>query len=328
MWGPLRAELKGLRAWPPLNLPTTAVARAILRSVGRQSEFLIKHLPRVGVVRDRLPNGHTLTLWSRGDDWIANQVFWRGWEGYERETSALFFRLAARSRVTLDVGAYVGFYALLAAHANPQAAVFAFEPLPSVFSRLRNNVEANGLSNIECVEAAVGAADGMADFYHVAAETPSSSSLSYDFMRPTAGLTRSRVRVVALDTFLGERNVADVGLMKIDTETTEIDVLRGATQLLRRSKPLILCGVLPGHDVEGPLEDLLRPLGCHFYLLGPRGPEAREPVAADASRLNYLFAPLEASEGLAPVTTRAHSRRVVRMSGDPDGTWGLKDDDK
>jgi FkbM family methyltransferase len=292
----LKTLLKVVRAWAPLNVAMTATSRFALRLLGRQNEFLIKHLPRVGTVRDRLPNGRTLTLWSRGDDWVANQVYWRGWAGYEPGSSALFFRLATRSRVTLDIGAHVGFYALLAGHANPAGTVVAFEPLPFVLGRLRRNVLLNGLGNVECVGAAVGSAAGSADFYHAAVDVPCSSSLSYDFMRPTVGLARSPVRVVALDEFLAERGLCDVGLIKIDTETTEADVFRGARNLLAQARPLILCEVLPGHGVEEPLQALLGPLGYSFYLLHPDGPQPRSRIVADPVWLNYLFAPLGPDE--------------------------------
>src|SRR5262249_48901648 len=157
--------------------------------------------------------GKVLRLWSRGDDWVSNQVFWRGWSAYEPETCPLFFRLAQRSRATLDVGAYVGYFTLLAAHANPDARVFAFEPMPDIAARLRQNLALNELSGIECIEAAVGEADGHAEFYHTDVQFPTSSSLSQAFMG-TDGVTSSRVEVVALDRFLRERGVDHVDLLK------------------------------------------------------------------------------------------------------------------
>jgi FkbM family methyltransferase len=42
----------------------------------------------------------------------------------------LFWRLACKARVTLDIGAHVGYYSVLAGMANPAGTVFAFEPLP------------------------------------------------------------------------------------------------------------------------------------------------------------------------------------------------------
>src|SRR5689334_14287435 len=114
-----KGALKRLRVSQPLNYLLTSTARGLLRAVGWRSEFLIKHLHRAGIAECRLPNGRKLKLWSRGDDWVSTQIFWRGLEGYEPETAQLFLRLAADSSVTLDIGAYVGFYTLLAAQANP-----------------------------------------------------------------------------------------------------------------------------------------------------------------------------------------------------------------
>ncbi len=63
----------------------TSMTRAALSAVGANSELVVKHLHRVGTVRRILPNGRALVLGSHGDDWISNQVYWRGWAGYETE---------------------------------------------------------------------------------------------------------------------------------------------------------------------------------------------------------------------------------------------------
>jgi FkbM family methyltransferase len=265
----------------------------MLSAAGLRPELVVRHLHRVGSVRSRLPNGRTLHLWSRADDWVSNQVFWRGWTGYEPETTPLFFRLASRARVTFDVGAYIGFYSVLAAHANPNGRVFAFEPLPSVFSRLEDNVARNHLSSIVCVRAAVGAAEGTFPLYHRGTTPlPCSSSLTVGFMRETPDLLETAVPVLRLDSFARSRAIDRVDLMKIDTESTEPDVLRGAKDLLRETRPFIVCEVLPGRGAEEPLTDILRPLGYHFYHLTPEGPQERPDVRGHAAWLNYLFTTL------------------------------------
>lgn len=270
-----------------------------MSALGRHSELVIKHLHRVGRVQRKLPNGRTLKLWSRADDWVSNQVYWRGWEGYEPETVPLFFRLAARARVTFDVGAYVGYYSLLAAHANPAGRVYAFEPLLPVYERLRHNVALNGLTNVQCIASAVGAEDGTADFYSTATEMPCSSSLSYAFMRSAQRVSRIQVSVLTLDRFICEQQLGRVDLIKIDTESTEPQVLRGLANTLERDRPLIICEVLQGRGSERPLEELLAPLGYRFYLLTPDGPKVRERIKGHPEWLNYLFAtldPMEASK--------------------------------
>lgn len=288
--GRVAHALRRLRYSQPFNAIATTSVRAILGATGWRSELIIKHLHRVGNVRSPLPNGRVLHLWSRADDWISNQVYWDGWAGYEPETVPLFFRLASRARVTLDVGAYVGFYSLLAAHANPGGRVFAFEPLPEVFERLEANVARNDLDNVACVRAAVGVSEGTSPFYYRAqGSLPCSSSLSLDFMRETSDLTSTSVPVLCLDAFVRSRGITGVDLIKLDTESTEPDVLRGAMGLLRRSHPTIVCEVLEDRGAEAALTSILRPLGYRFYLLTPKGPEERPDVGGHPTWLNYLF---------------------------------------
>jgi FkbM family methyltransferase len=294
----IKSGLKKVRAWQPFSWVATSMVRAGMRAVGVQSELVIKHLHRVGGVSSRLPNGCKLRLWSRGDDWICNEVYWRGWQGFEPESSPLFFRLATAARVTLDVGAHVGFYSILAAHANPAGRVYAFEPLPSVYERLKKNVALNGLENVECIHSAASDTSGEAPFFHVAsAEYPSSSSLSYAFMSQAGYVTCSTmVPVVRLDDFAQSRELGPVDLVKVDTESTEPDVLRGMEQVLRRDKPDILCEVLVGVGTEGPLEALLRPLGYRYYMLTSAGPQEQHEIRAHSSWRNYMFSTREPQE--------------------------------
>jgi FkbM family methyltransferase len=288
----LKGAIKSFRASQPFNAVATAAVRGLLKAVGLRSEWVIRHLHRVGMVKVRLPNGRLLRLWSLGDDWVSNQIFWRGWNGYEPETAGLFFHLAQRAAVALDIGAHVGFFTLLAAHANPQGKVLAFEPLIPVRLRLQKNITLNELTNVVCVDAAVGDTDGIANFFHVPSGLPSSSSLSPEFMRGVGPLVSSPVPVVRLDGLLKERGIERVDLLKIDTESTEPRVLAGAKEMLRRDMPPIICEVLRGRGAERALDELLVPLGYRFYLLTPNGPQPKDHVEGHPQWLNYLFTPL------------------------------------
>jgi hypothetical protein len=79
-----------------------------------------------------------------------------------------------------------------------------------------------------------------------------------------------------------------VDLVKMDTETTEPDVLTGMGAFLSQSRPDIICEVLPLANVEA-LSDTLEPLGYAFYLLTNAGAEARELIVPDAQWRNYYF---------------------------------------
>jgi FkbM family methyltransferase len=283
-----RARLKALRALPTVNSVSTWFVRR-LRLRGSAFEWSVRHLHRVGSVTARLPNDRVLRLWSRGDDWISNQVYWRGWAGHEPETTTVFFRLAERSAFTIDIGAYVGYYALLAAHANPGGRVLALEPLPAVHARLARHVSLNRLANVECFMAAAGAREGTASFYHQAHGLPTSSSLSQEFMAQAADLVATEVPVVTVDGLVRERQVERVDLVKIDTESTEPDVLEGMRETLGRDRPALVCEVLKGRGAEERLAPILEPYGYRFYLLTPDGPERRSRIEGHPTWLNYLF---------------------------------------
>jgi FkbM family methyltransferase len=302
----VKRTLKGLRVSQPFNSIATSLVRATLRAIRVESSAVIRHLHRIGTVQSGLPNGRTLRLWSHADDWISNQVFWRGWAGYEPHTTPLFYEFAKRSSFTLDVGAYIGFYSILAAHANPASRVLAFEPLPTAFARLRRNIALNGLSNVACFESAIADRDGNADFFHsptgpeapagLTVGIPCSSSLSWDFMKDVPNLQRSKVAITRLETLLHQCQAPRVELMKIDTESTEPAVLAGMGERLACDRPIIVCEVLKGGRTERRLEEILAPLDYRFYLLTAEGPQQRDRIDGHAEDLNYLFTTLEPGE--------------------------------
>jgi FkbM family methyltransferase len=294
--GYVKQVLKGLRSSQPLNYLATGMVHALQTVTGVRSELVVKHLHKVGMVRRELPNGRTLRLWSRADDWVSNQVYWRGWSGYEPETVPLFFRLAARAQVILDIGAYVGFFALVAGHANPNARVYAFEPMPTVYERLRKNVAINQLSNVQCIRCAAGDTECTAEFYSTGSEMQCSSSLSLDFMQGAEDLYSFPVEVVPLDRFVRDNNLDPVDLIKIDTETTEPEVLSGMAETLARDHPMIVCEVLKDRGAENRLEAILSPLGYRYYQLTPDGPDLRDHVEGHPEWLNYLFTTLDSQE--------------------------------
>jgi FkbM family methyltransferase len=288
----IKDMLKRVRASQPLNHLTTAALKGLFNATGRQSEFVIKHLPRTGVTSVPLPDGQVLKLDATGEDWIPTQLFWRGWQGYEPELTALFYRLAHAAETVFDVGAHVGFFSLLAGLANPNARVFAFEPLARVHKRLARNVALNDLSNVRCICAAVGARAGTQEFYFPDEDEPVSSSLRSDMLLaslPADTVRHVSVSVVTLDEIVAQHKVARVSLLKLDTERTEHDVLAGGRATLARDRPEIICEVWPDAGNQQQLEDLLRPLGYRFYQLLPSGPAARTEIIGSEQALNYLF---------------------------------------
>jgi hypothetical protein len=82
-------------------------------------------------------------------------------------------------------------------------------------------------------------------------------------------------------------------VVKVDTETTEPDVLAGATRTLAEHRPWILCEVLRG-KTEPRLMEITRPLGYAWYQITDAVPYARtNEIVGDRTFEHpmWLFAP-------------------------------------
>jgi FkbM family methyltransferase len=231
----------------------------------------------------RAASGAELRFLLRG---TPTYLFWRG--EYEPETTSLFVSLAARARVILDIGTADGVYAILAAAANPDARILAFEPGDVAAETCARNIALNRprTRNVELHRIALGDRDEDTLLY-VAGESGGTSSLDPSFRRSHR---EQRVRVRRCDSLLSEVGVERVDLVKIDTEATEPAVLAGMRSTMERDKPDLVCEVLAGRT-EQSLGAMLAPLGYRYYWVSQRGLVRRNEVVGDKTyrHPNYFF---------------------------------------
>jgi FkbM family methyltransferase len=275
---------------PRVNRLATATGRLATR-LGVDPGHLAGRLPRQARFAVDLPGGGRLRM--HGGDRVANRVYWRGWRGHEPEASELWFRLAERmpAPVVLDVGAFSGYYALLAALAAPEATVIAFEPLAAARERLQRNLDLNLLSRVQVEGRAVGRTPGTQAFWHRTDGLPTSSGLDRRFVEgKSTDIVGDELEVTTIDAVVTERALARVDLIKIDTETTEHDVLAGARDTLARHRPVVLCEVLAAGRPE-EIEAIVGPVGYETWNLTGGGPVRRPHVVPDAAWRNWLLVP-------------------------------------
>lgn len=124
----------------------------------------------------------------------------------------------------LDIGSNVGAYSVFVAkNAGPGAKVVAVDPNAIVLRRLSFNAVANGLSNIEAVQAAVADAEGEMDFA-LEESNMGGSSLQLD-RAARGGKTIVRVPVRTLRGLVADAGFKHVDAIKIDVEGFEDKVL-------------------------------------------------------------------------------------------------------
>jgi FkbM family methyltransferase len=133
--------------------------------------------------------------------------------------------------IILDVGAQVGLYSMLATrHIGENGRVFAFEPSPETVALLKRHLNNNGMNDrVEIVQAAVGPEEGEVTFYM--AGTHPSNTLAPTTTDPVK-LTPVTVKAVTVDGFCRNRQLKPT-ILKIDVEGWELQVLRGATEVIQ-----------------------------------------------------------------------------------------------
>lgn len=156
-------------------------------------------------------------------------------------------RPALTDRTFVDIGANIGTTTLPAVTKFGAALAVAFEPVPEAFRLLKLNVTANDLeSRIRTVNTAVSNTTGTAVMEVAAANMGDNRVRMGDRVEDGAFAEgkRSVVKVpmrrfdeLALELDL---NLASMGLVWIDTQGHEGQVLDGATSILKSSVPIIL----------------------------------------------------------------------------------------
>ncbi len=151
---------------------------------------------------------------------------------YEKGTTRLFRGLVKEAMVILDIGTNSGYYCLIAAHlVGEKGVVYAFEPAPDNFALLVEHIEANGFTNIIPVPKAVSNKSGKGRLFLA------TDSGSHSIMYKPTGKDSVEVEVTSVDEFMENIN-RPVDLVKMDVEGSEIRVLEGMLETIRRNPEL------------------------------------------------------------------------------------------
>lgn len=145
----------------------------------------------------------------------------------EPETLKLFEEILRPGDVYYDVGAHVGFHALVARSlVGPGGKVVAIDPQPYNCEKILRNSEINEFSNVEVVIAAAGNRSAGVMLHEQGVRDKARLSIVLPSMndRPL----KFRVPMIRLDDLLDERGDRDVRLLKVDVEGYESMVLEGA----------------------------------------------------------------------------------------------------
>lgn len=200
------------------------------------------------------------------DRFVSRRIRDEGvWEPHE---TSLMLDLLQPGDTFLDVGANIGYFAILAAAAvGEQGSVIAYEPDPENYRLLQANIELNALRPaIKSVAAALSDVDGEGRLYLSADNLGDHQVYPADEQR--ASVT---IRLVRGDVDL-ERRLSRLDLVKVDTQGSEARVVAGLSRLLQWYRPRILLELTP-HSLRRAgssgreLVAMLATLGLPFWIV-------------------------------------------------------------
>ena len=168
--------------------------------------------------------------------YMSPQISLRMWFGVDEPWIArLSKKLLNPGDVVYDLGAHVGYTAILFAHTlQGTGEVHAFEILPSTADHLRKTIEANSFENITVHNVGLGAEE--AEFHLPVGPTAMTSLLA----KILEGQQTERSKVVRLDDYRREMGIPAPALIKMDIERAEIECLSGSLELIKEYRPKMI----------------------------------------------------------------------------------------
>ncbi|MCR4285720.1 MAG: FkbM family methyltransferase, partial [Candidatus Kaiserbacteria bacterium] len=136
-----------------------------------------------------------------------------------------------------DIGANIGFYSLLGSHLAKE--VHSFEPFPETFRGLLRNKRINIVMNN------IALLDKKGKFYMQEGGNPGRNRI--------ADTGKTEVEATTLDAYCEERNVWPT-VMKIDVEGSELRMLVGASQALKKAHTIVIEVIERREDIARLLE--------------------------------------------------------------------------
>jgi FkbM family methyltransferase len=177
--------------------------------------------------------------YKEGDKVIGERIDLGKYEEFE---TILFLERLKKKMTVVDVGANIGYYTLLAA--KRVARVIAIEPDGDCFEILKMNVEKNNLKNVVLIKTAAGSRKEKRGLIKDRNNMGNSH---------IGGENGDVVLVDSLDNIL--INEQQIGLLKIDVQGWEPQVILGAKKILKRDRPEMFLEYSPIDYLKNNLDE-------------------------------------------------------------------------
>jgi FkbM family methyltransferase len=170
-----------------------------------------------------------------GESVGATVLLYGAYEQAERQYART---LISAGTTVIDAGANVGVFSVWFSNCvGPDGSVLAIEPTPNNQERLQKNLRLSNIDNVIVHGVAAGSENGET-ILHLSTDPAFSSTQRHD-VRWTMD-SSLRVPVRTLDAIWRSAGMPHISLIKVDIEGGELDVLKGAADILSACRPAVL----------------------------------------------------------------------------------------
>lgn len=220
---------------------------------GTLSRFLSKQLiPKAkGELISKTIYGFDLLINPAIDNGVENSLYYFG--TYEKGTLDFIKKNLSEGEVFFDIGANIGLMSIFSSYCvGKTGKVYAFEANPETAKLLQYNIELNKINNITIIDKAAGNATGKIKIYNNWAVNRGGATL----IKPKQETDSFEVDLIKIDA-ITEYDSMNIGMIKIDVEGFEMDVLRGLEKILQKSnapKLIIECSADRNNNYDSVFE--------------------------------------------------------------------------
>ncbi len=169
---------------------------------------------------------------------IRKGIYW------ESEIGNLVKKFAFPGTLAIDIGAHMGIHTLaMSRKVGVKGFVVSFEPQYKLFRELSYNLNLNNINNVFLIRSALGEKLGLIEMSVRNSENEGGTSI---------GKGGDSAYMFTLDSL----NLDPVSLIKIDVESYELNVLRGAEETIKRNRPTIILEILGNYDLNHCSDEL------------------------------------------------------------------------
>jgi FkbM family methyltransferase len=162
-------------------------------------------------------------------------LYLANWNKYYNEEFPKLKSLIKEGDTVIDVGSNIGFFALMMSKlVGKKGKVYCFEPSESIFSKLKENLTLNNITNVIAENKGLGEIEEN----KIIKRNRKYSGMSSIVLESDGELVDEKIIITSIDKYFS--NIREsINLIKIDTEGYESQVLNGAVKTINLHRPII-----------------------------------------------------------------------------------------